>query len=563
MQRVIKSFRLQLLTGMILFSFFAVLISLILVISTDRIYKKRMMSEIDSLTEIVTQSIDHNFYIPVSYLKGIKTYFNEHHELGQSSDEPCFISDMIEYTQTFEAIALVNEKGKVSDMWPFEENFLGIDITNQPFYKKNLAPDEVYWSGSFLSLISGAPTIAMSTKCDAGILIAFYNMKQLDQYISIQVEYESDFIAILDSRGNIVTQSRNSDKLIGNLNNLPAIKDSIRGYYGTSINYLFNKKGLVSVKKADISGYMILVFKDYDLMYRKIYIVTTSLLLSIIFIAAVFTTIALLIIRRFFLPLSEFQVSMSSAASGKYDQMKPAAYREFQSLADSFSKMIIKIQSRETSLNEAISERETLLSELNHRTKNNMQMIIALMQLYESQYPDADPQQILKKIKSKIESIALVHENFYNSAELSHINFKSYITELVPILIYSFTPPAKQIEYHIESEELQLLIDYAIPLGLVINELTMNSLKYAFDEIDNGLIEIEVKICAENTLEVRYRDNGPGLAAGFDIETTESLGLSIINNLVTSQLNGNLLFPDDAHFSCTIRIKLGTYNQRI
>jgi two-component sensor histidine kinase len=174
--------------------------------------------------------------------------------------------------------------------------------------------------------------------------------------------------------------------------------------------------------------------------------------------------------------------------------MSLRAIKEFQDLVDSFRSMVDQIQIRESALKEGVQIKENLMRELYHRTKNNMQVIIAMMGLYNTQEMDPGSEEVFQKIQSKIETISMVHEKLYQSTDLSRIDFKDYIQDLLPAIIQSLSSHPEKIGYTINIDDIDLIIDIAIPLGLVVNEFTINTLKYALSDDLSCRIGVEAQL---------------------------------------------------------------------
>ncbi len=186
-----------------------------------------------------------------------------------------------------------------------------------------------------------------------------------------------------------------------------------------------------------------------------------------------------------------------------------------------------------------LKEKELLLRELYHRTKNNMQVISAFMHLRSRQLKDEYLKGIFRDLETKIISMALVHKKLYESQDLSRINLKEYYNSLIELMKETYDIPEKNIEIHCSGDDVQVLIDEAIPLGLILNELITNSVKFAFSGRTDGLIKIHIK-SGKKTLTILYSDNGSGLPEGFDLNNDSKLGLETIRALVNQQLMGTM-----------------------
>lgn len=203
---------------------------------------------------------------------------------------------------------------------------------------------------------------------------------------------------------------------------------------------------------------------------------------------------------------------------------------------------------QESRLKESLTEKEVLLKEIHHRVKNNLQIISSLLNLQSGYIKDKHSLGMFKESQNRIKSMALVHEKLYQSKDLANIDFAGYIQSLAVNLFRSYGANQNGIIPKIRVDNVSLGIDTAIPCGLIINELVSNSLKYAFPNGRKG--EIWIELYAENTgNESKYTlivgDNGTGLPEGMDFRNTESLGLQLVNTLV-SQIGGTIELNSDA-----------------
>ncbi|MBD0347495.1 MAG: PAS domain-containing protein, partial [Coleofasciculus sp. Co-bin14] len=193
----------------------------------------------------------------------------------------------------------------------------------------------------------------------------------------------------------------------------------------------------------------------------------------------------------------------------------------------------------ESLIKASLKEKEVLLKEIHHRVKNNLQIVSSLLQMQSRRTQDMAASLILQDSQNRIRSIALIHEKLYRSEDLANIDFAQYIPDLTCHLFNSYQVNSDAVTLNTNIDGVFLEIDKAIPCGLIINELVSNSLKYAFPKKHNGEIWVEFHANSDNTLTLIVRDNGIGIPEEFDIETTMSLGLTLVQGLV-EQLEGTL-----------------------
>jgi PAS domain S-box-containing protein len=186
----------------------------------------------------------------------------------------------------------------------------------------------------------------------------------------------------------------------------------------------------------------------------------------------------------------------------------------------------------------SLKEKEVLLKEIHHRVKNNLQIIISLLNLQTGYIKDEGTLKTLKDGQSRIRSMALVHERFYQSDALTEINFTEYIEKLCQFLFQSYGDKTERINVDVKGDNIGLDMDTAMPCGLLVNEIVSNAYKYAFPGHQSGNIRIDLKRM-NGKVKLRVVDNGVGLPPGFDIENSQSLGMQLIQAL-TNQLDGEL-----------------------
>ncbi len=193
----------------------------------------------------------------------------------------------------------------------------------------------------------------------------------------------------------------------------------------------------------------------------------------------------------------------------------------------------------EEAVKASLAEKEVLLREIHHRVKNNMQVMISLLNLQAQAIREPAVVSLLKESQNRIRTMAIVHEKLYRSSDLSSVDFSDYIGSLSVHLFQFFSVEPNRIRLRQETEAISLDISNAIPCGLILNELISNSLKYAFPNGRSGEITVGFHRRPDALLEIFVRDNGVGLPAGLDFRQTQSLGLQLVN-LLAGQIDGTL-----------------------
>lgn len=187
-----------------------------------------------------------------------------------------------------------------------------------------------------------------------------------------------------------------------------------------------------------------------------------------------------------------------------------------------------------------IKEKETLLKEIHHRVKNNLQTVSSLLSLQSRNIEDVGMKNIIKSSQNRVISMAMVHEMLYMRDDLTKIEYRSYVQELSEYLVRSLKGSENKVKLSIDIPDIKLGIDTAIPLGLLINETITNALKYGITDENEGEISIVMKQEENNDYILKIGDNGVGFPDTIDHKTTKSLGLKLIHNL-TRQLKGTII----------------------
>jgi PAS domain S-box-containing protein len=207
----------------------------------------------------------------------------------------------------------------------------------------------------------------------------------------------------------------------------------------------------------------------------------------------------------------------------------------------------------EEQIRASLKEKEVLLQELYHRTKNNMQVISSLMDL-QAAAAGGPILQAFKETQSRIQAMSLVYEKLYQSANLSDVSARDYIEDLARALLKSHGKGAQEISLALEVEDSPLPLDTLTPCGLIVNELMTNSLKYAFPA-GGGEIRICLRADGRDWITLDFSDDGAGLPEGFDPRRARSLGLRLVRNLVTRQLGGKMEIGRDGGTRYVMRFK--------
>jgi PAS domain S-box-containing protein len=200
---------------------------------------------------------------------------------------------------------------------------------------------------------------------------------------------------------------------------------------------------------------------------------------------------------------------------------------------------ITELKQSEAALRSSLEEKESLLKEVHHRVKNNLQVISSLFNLQARKVQNPEVLGFLRDTQNRIRSMALLHETLYRSGNLARVELLQYVKNVCTHVASTYASGAGKIRLLHEITDVTVDLDRAIPAGLIISELVSNAFKHAFPSRSNGEILVELQRAPEHQLVLRVSDNGIGLPAGTDPQSTESLGLLLVRSL-TRQLDGRM-----------------------
>ena len=188
------------------------------------------------------------------------------------------------------------------------------------------------------------------------------------------------------------------------------------------------------------------------------------------------------------------------------------------------------LQSKNSIIEKSLSDKEILLKEIHHRVKNNLQIVSSMLNLQTRHINDPQVLEAITDSRNRVKSMALIHQNLYRQNNLKSIYISTYLHNLCASLFHSFKVDENRIKLTSNIEALELDVDTIIPIGLIVNELITNAIKYAFPDNRHGEIELNVKL-QKDYLFLQVKDNGIGLNPDFDYKKSDSFGYSLIHSL--------------------------------
>lgn len=209
--------------------------------------------------------------------------------------------------------------------------------------------------------------------------------------------------------------------------------------------------------------------------------------------------------------------------------------------------------------NQLLGEKDLLLKEVNHRVKNNLQIVMNLLASKSVYLSSESAQQAILDSQSRVRSIALIHDQLYKTDNLTQINIFLYINELVDSFYDFLGSDISNIEILCEIDDFMIDVSQAIPIGIILNEMVTNAMKYAFPNQQKGTINIRVKK-VDMFVEVEISDDGVGMPLNFSLSNVNTLGINLLEGL-TAQLGGSVHFKNKNGLTISLRFPLKSTSQ--
>ncbi len=203
-------------------------------------------------------------------------------------------------------------------------------------------------------------------------------------------------------------------------------------------------------------------------------------------------------------------------------------------------KIVVDLLLSNRALLNSLQVKDVLVNEINHRVKNNLQIIASLLNLQVEETKDIAAKLALRESANRINAIALIHKILNRTDVTDKVEMQDYVKDIFDYLYDIYKIDKNKINHIIDVDNILLNIERAVPCGLIVNELISNIYKHAFPENKSGSIKIALKQNADNNISLHVSDNGTGIPASVDIENTTTLGIQLIQTL-TRQLNGKLV----------------------
>jgi two-component sensor histidine kinase len=434
----------------------------------------------------------------------------------------------------FAGLAIADKRGRLASALGSDARS-GFDVSRTDFFRQAGTGDSPYLSDASLSRASYHPTVYLSQRFEGGVVVGELDLQYLSDYIRQLSLPDSGFVGIADAKGTIVAHSVLSRVLRSeNIAWTGPFREALASGNSFPAEMAFEgDRYLLSAARVPGRSWIAIVAKPASTIRDSIAKVRDPVLATMIGIVAAVLLVTAATIYYLKRDLLGITAGFHAIASGDFGMRPPeAAFREFRDLAEDFGRMAQAVREREARLTASLAQKDILFKEIHHRVKNNLQLVESLLSL-EAQKVEPENREPLKRAMERVYAMAMVHELLYRSDNLAEqLRFDLYLRSIASSL-----SGAASLE--IETEELAMDLDRAIPLGLIANELITNALKYAGIAAPPA-IRIGLSIVRHDSepkdgnlsAKLVIEDNGPGFPPGFDPKTCDSLGLRLVLSLV-------------------------------
>ncbi len=483
--------------------------------------------------------------------------------------------------------------------------FNGFDARTRPWYTGAVETQKTFWTepyplftGQDLAIAVSMPVYSLEKRELLGVFSTDLFFSQLGSFLEKTSNTINAHLALLDEDGMLLATSGKEIPLIkegSTFKRLPGSMSSNEVIRKGSILLEENGKKL---KPTGPGNYDLFAFRERYFMHThifntpggdqwtmmlavpanqflgRLYFITqlTIGLIGLVILIEIFVSIFLA--RRLIAPLHSLIDSMShfpdDAGIEKRDNFKIAEFEEVKKaynrgtgrVRELLDKLQSEVNQRTGAENElrkehklllaSLEEKEVLLKEVYHRTKNNLNFVISLVRLHMLSGKEGMTSEDMETLIGKIQSIMLVNRKLYQTSDLENLDLGTYLQEVAELQVESVSEKFKQIELKTDIEAINIDMDRAVSCGLIVSELVSNTLKYAFPRKIGGEIELTIKPAEENKIEIRLCNDGVQLPDGFDIRGQQGLGLNLVTEITEHQLEGTVTFENSKGVCFTI-----------
>lgn len=521
--------------------------------------------------ELVVKNIDqslHRFRQSIENVRGlIKEDVNEQ-DVQDTTDTAKVLSLLDKLEKKFEIYAsLVGELQELSSK-SYADGKEFFTVTIEPYFRTNLLPlieqvrDEIQLNhekkvaslNSYLEQISNILGIATFLALAVAISLTFFLYRSIANPINKVAEAAQkiaqgnlDDRIDYESNDEIGQLSQTFNNMAESLSRTTVSRDYVDSIIESMADLLIVTDADYRITRVNSAGLSMLDSDEEQLLGNHVQTIFKDGRASSLFHGDGEDTAKVMIQDEKLLVSSEEEISVNVSRGMLHDR---------QGNVDGYVIVASDISSEKEAqekIKQSLKEKEVLLAEIHHRVKNNLAVISGLLQMQIWEADNSQAAAALQQSQLRVRSIALVHEKLYQSESLSYIEFDKYLSDLLEAISSTYLGERSDIKIETDLDNIVLNINQAIPCSLLINELVVNAFKHAFDDQEDGVVQV-VMSQVDREVTVKVKDNGKGLPEIKD--NSDSLGMSLINTL-SKQLHGDLVFKsnDGAEIVATFEIE--------
>lgn len=425
-----------------------------------------------------------------------------------------------------------------------------INVGDRSWFRDVMAGDAFVVSDLVMSrwleewgMVTAVPLVDESGVINGSVAL-FVGLDWMTRRYQRAASADDTALALLDGKGRLITSDNERSPLVSGLPPDELIKAHLqnrtqtfnaRGRDGTWRLYAISP--LLDGRIFVILGTPLLVAIG-PLALQFAWGVFTPILMWALAIAVVWFGIEHLVVRW----ITYLDRITSAYAAGRHSvrpERTVAAPAELRSLGETFSRMADLISAREAELQDSLAQKELLVREIHHRVKNNLQLVMSLLNLHARRIKDPRAEAAFAEARSRINALATLHRRLYESENLQEVELRWFLEDLCAELRRGGLAGSRDVELTVNAPDEVIGPDIAVPVGLLVTEAITNAYKHAFEGVERGLIEVIVRRDNDATLTLLVKDSGRGYdTAGRDIEPG-GLGRSLIEAF-SRQLRGEL-----------------------
>jgi two-component sensor histidine kinase len=449
-----------------------------------------------------------------------------------------------------------------------------VSVTDRAWFKEIMSGDAFVISDLIVSRWLGRWGIVTAVPLvdDEGVIRGaislFIGLDWLTRRYQRDDQSSDAAFALLDRRGEIITADAERSPSPSPLPRKPLIDQQLRLAHGAQ-THTFRARGhdgtwrLYAISPL-LEGRIYVMFGTPmlaaigPLALQVAWGVATPLLMWALAIAVVWFGIDYLVVRW----ITYLERITSAYASGRHSvrpERVSAAPAEIRSLGETFSRMADLISAREAELRDSLEQKEVLVREIHHRVKNNMQLVMSLLNLHARRIRDPRAEAAFAEARGRINALATLHRRLYESESLQEVDLKWFLEDLCAELRRGGLARGRHVELSVDSPSEVIGAEIAAPLGLLVTEAITNAYKHAFNERDGGHIRVAVVRESPETLLLSVQDDGVGMDAEAAAAEGDGLGRSLIEAFVR-QLRGELQVRSDQGATVEVRFPAPTYD---